>query len=329
MGKHSAPRNNVVPARLAVLSTATLIGLAVSTQGGAGQAIAEGTNSAAGSGDDVWIAPPKRVVSPVVPATYQQQARPNVAAPVRAERPAPRSERPAPKPGGTAKPGPAPKGDGSPLATLVDSLATGSAALPAPLRTVLEALAKEVGPVLAKGLIQLITSNNAPNPKGRHAAPAPAADYAEDADSDLVDDSDAAADSDVVDNSDAVGDAEESGDSDAGDGSDETSVGIYSGAAGDSGDAETADATADFDDAGAAGYTGDVDDADAAGYADDPEITDYSEGADGADYAPDGDDTGYTEDGDDTGVADYTDVVDDADADADWKPLALEPSPVG
>ncbi|WP_194834460.1 hypothetical protein [Nocardia sp. XZ_19_369] len=314
MGKHSAPRNNVVPARLAVLSTATLIGLAVSTQGGAGQAIAAGTNTAAGAGDDVWIAPPKQVVSPaVVPATYQQQARPNVAAPVRAERPAPRSERPAPKPGGTAKPGPAPKGDGSPLATLVDSLATGSAALPAPLRTVLEALAKEVGPVLAKGLIQLITSNNAPSPKGRHAAPAPAApadDYAEDADSDLVGDSDAA-DSDVVDNSDAAGDAEESGDSDAGDGSDGTSVGIYSGAAGDSGDAETADATGDFEDA------------------DDAELTGYSEGPDGAGYAEDGDDTGYTEDGDDTGVADYTDVVDDADADADWKPLALEPSPVG
>ncbi|CAM4005937.1 hypothetical protein NONI108955_03860 [Nocardia ninae] len=304
MGKHSAPRNNVVPARLAVLSTATLIGLAVSTQGGAGQAIAEGTNSAAGSGDDVWIAPPKQVVSPVVvPATYQQQARPNVAAPVRAERPAPRSERPAPKPGGTAKPGPAPKSDGSPLATLVDSLATGSAALPAPLRTVLEALAKEVGPVLAKGLIQLITSNNPPSPKGRPAAPAPAADdYAEDADSD------------VVDNSDAVDDAEETGDSDAGDGSEETSVGIYSGAAGDSGDAETAEAT---------------DDADVAGYADDTEITGYSEGADGAGYAEDGDDTGYTEDGDDTSVADYADVVDAADADADWKPLALEPSPVG
>ncbi|WP_135232742.1 hypothetical protein [Nocardia sp. CS682] len=291
MGKHSAPRNNVVPARLAVLSTATLIGLAVSTQGGAGQAIAEGTNSAAGSGDDVWIAPPKQVVSPVVvPATYQQQGRPNVVAPVRAERPAPRSERPAPKPGGTAKPGPAPKGDGSPLATLVDSLATGSAALPAPLRTVLEALAKEVGPVLAKGLIQLITSNNGPSPKGRHAAPAPAADYAEDADSD------------VVDNSDAVGDAEETGDSDAGDGSEETSVGIYSGAAG---DAETAEAT---------------DDADAAGYADDTELTGYSEGPDAA---------GYAEDGDDTSVADYADVVDAADADADWKPLALEPSPVG
>ncbi|WP_159080659.1 hypothetical protein [Nocardia suismassiliense] len=308
MGKHSAPRNNVVPARLAVLSTATLIGLAVSTQGGAGQAIAEGTNSTSGAGDDVWIAPPKQVVSPaVVPAAYQQHARPNVAAPVRAERPAPRSERPAPKPGGTAKPGPAPKGDGSPLGTLVDSLATGSAALPAPLRTVLEALAKEVGPVLAKGLIQLITSANPPSPKGRHAAPAPAApaaDYAEDAD----------ADSDVVDNSDAGGDTEETGDPDAGDGSDETSVGIYSGAAGDSGDAETAEAT---------------DDADAAGYADDPEITDYSEEPDAAGYADDGDDTGYTEDGDDTSVADYADVVDAADADADWKPLALEPSPVG
>ncbi|GEM44053.1 hypothetical protein NN4_85720 [Nocardia ninae NBRC 108245] len=185
----------------------------------------------------------------------------------------------------------------------MDSLATGSAALPAPLRTVLEALAKEVGPVLAKGLIQLITSNNPPSPKGRPAAPAPAADdYAEDADSD------------VVDNSDAVDDAEETGDSDAGDGSEETSVGIYSGAAGDSGDAETAEAT---------------DDADVAGYADDTEITGYSEGADGAGYAEDGDDTGYTEDGDDTSVADYADVVDAADADADWKPLALEPSPVG
>ncbi|MFI9400641.1 hypothetical protein [Nocardia sp. NPDC052316] len=310
MGKHSAPRNSVVPARLAVLSTATLIGLAVSTQGGAGQAIAAGTNAAAGSGDDVWIAPPKQVMSPAVaPATYQQQARPDVVAPVRAERPAPRSERPAPKPGGTAKPGPAPKGDGttSPLATLVDSLATGSAALPAPLRTVLEALAKEVGPVLAKGLIQLITSNNPQGPKGRHAAPAPAADYAEDADSE-VDDSDAVDDSGEAGDSDVVDYAEEASDSDTVDGSDETSVGIHSGAAEDS-----ADATGDFDDAGA-------DDAESAG---------YSESVDSAGYAQDGDDTGYTEDGDDTDVADYADVVDEADADADWKPLALEPSPVG
>ncbi|WP_405166289.1 hypothetical protein OG203_15095 [Nocardia sp. NBC_01499] len=213
MGKHSAPRTTVVPARLAMLSTATLIGLAVSANGGAGQAIADDTSSTV-SGDGVWVtppkqavaAPPKQAVAAVVPASYQHQARAEQVAPiVRAERVAPvsskrpmhRADRPtakpgkATKPGGAAKPGGTPKPGGTaPLATIVDSLNTGSAALPPPLRAVLEDLAKQVGPVLAKGLLQLINSGNlpssnapaptapspkVPSPKARHAAPAPAA----------------------------------------------------------------------------------------------------------------------------------------------------------
>ncbi|MEV6554354.1 hypothetical protein AB0M22_01445 [Nocardia sp. NPDC051756] len=203
MGKHSAPRNNVVPARLAMLSTATLIGLAVSANGGAGQAIADDTNSTSASGDGVWVAPPKRALVSVAPVSYPQQTRLDGFAAAPAELPVRRADRPAGKlggntkprsenPGGTGKPG----GNTAPLAALVDTLATGSAALPAPLRAVLDDLVKQVGPVLAKGLIQLITSNNQPSPtpapspapKGRHAAPAhaaPAAVVTEDDSDDL------------------------------------------------------------------------------------------------------------------------------------------------
>ncbi|MFE9575512.1 hypothetical protein ACFYO1_03940 [Nocardia sp. NPDC006044] len=213
MGKHSAPRNNVVPARLAMLSTATLIGLAVSANGGVGQAIADDANST--SGDGVWVAPPKRAVVSVAPVSYQQ-ARPDGFAAAPAELPVHRADRPAVAPSGNAKPRTAnpggtgkPGGNTAPLAALVDTLATGSAALPPPLRAVLEDLVKQVGPVLAKGLIQLITNNNQPSPtpapspapKGRHAAPAPAADITED-DSDDIDTGDPAVDIDDTDSDD-------------------------------------------------------------------------------------------------------------------------------
>ncbi|MFB8279029.1 hypothetical protein [Nocardia colli] len=200
MGKHSAPRNNVVPARLAMLSTATLIGLAVSANGGAAQAIADDANSTSASGDGGWVAPPKRAVVSVAPVSYQQQARPEAFTVAPAELPVHRADRPAVQPGGNAKPRTAnpggtgkPGGNTAPLAAIVDTLATGSAALPAPLRAVLDDLVKQVGPVLAKGLIQLITSNNQPSPtpapsaapKGRHAAPAPAAAVTENDSDDL------------------------------------------------------------------------------------------------------------------------------------------------
>lgn len=190
MGKHSAPRNNVVPARLAMLSTATLIGLAVSANGGAGQAIADDANSTSTPGGGVWVVPPKRAVVSVAPVSYPQQARPDGFTAAPAELPVHRADRPAGQPGGNAEPRTAdpggtgkPGGNTAPLAALVDTLATGSAALPPPLRAVLEDLVKQVGPVLAKGLIQLITSNHqpapapspTPAPKGRHAAPAHAA----------------------------------------------------------------------------------------------------------------------------------------------------------
>ncbi|MFC9441049.1 hypothetical protein [Nocardia sp. NPDC057030] len=260
MGKHSAPRNNVVPARLAMLSTATLIGLAVSANGGAGQAIADDTTST--SGDGVWVAPPKRAVVSVAPVSSPRQARPDGFTAAPAELPVHRADRPAVAPGVNAKPRTAnpggtgkPGGNTAPLAALVDTLATGSAALPPPLRAVLEDLVKQVGPVLAKGLIQFLDNNRpspapapGPAPQGRHAAPAHAAPAA------------------VVTEDD----------------SDETD--------------ETDGLAADIED------TGDIAAADT--YLDD---------------TADGDDPAVTED--------TADAV--PDADADWQPLALGPTPVG
>ncbi|MEU7137944.1 hypothetical protein ABZ942_00690 [Nocardia sp. NPDC046473] len=289
MGKHSAPRNNVVPARLAMLSTATLIGLAVSANGAAGQAIAEDTNSTT-SGDGVWIAPPKQPVLTAVPATYQQQTRPERIAPVAAKRPAHRADRPAGRPGGNAKPGmgaqpggAAKPGTGAPLAAVVDALATGSAALPAPLRTVLEDLVKQVGPVVAKGLIELIANGNPPSPQARHAAPAPAASVADNEDD---------ADSGAADNAgfDAADDAADSGAAD-----DDTAN--FGAAGADSGAAD--DDTADF------GAEGD-DDSEAA----DDDTANFGAAGDVAD----------------DGAAADSGVPGD---DAVWLPLSLGPSTAG
>ncbi|WP_378733157.1 hypothetical protein [Nocardia brasiliensis] len=200
---------------MAVLSTATLISLAVSANAGAGQAIANKTNATVS--DDVWVAPPKQVAATaVVPASYQHPSRPDGVTPTPAKRPSPRTDRPAAKPGGTGKHGKPgntakpdkgdadlldagssilntgssalealAKGGGSGSSALTGSageLASGSAALAGPLETVLKALAKEVGPVLAQGLVQLLTGGNgspspkAPSPKARHATVAPAED---------------------------------------------------------------------------------------------------------------------------------------------------------
>ncbi|WP_433657679.1 hypothetical protein ACQPW1_38700 [Nocardia sp. CA-128927] len=296
MGKHSAPRNNVVPARLAMLSTATLIGLAVSANGGAGQAIADDTNSTTTSGDGVWVAPPKQAPATVLPVSYQHQARPDRIAPVAAEPPLRRADRPTAmggnaKPDRSAKPGGADKpSTAAPLANLVDSLATGSAALPAPLRAVLEDLAKQVGPVLAKGLIQLITSGNAPSPQARHEAPAPAGraanvvghnagytdvDNTADADTDVETDAD-------VDDTEAEADADADADVDT-----------------------DADADADVDT--------DVDaDADVDS---DTDIDTYT-------YT-------YTDTEADSDTSTVADAVVIPDADADWRPLALGPTTVG
>ncbi|MFI6041135.1 hypothetical protein ACIA8C_05845 [Nocardia sp. NPDC051321] len=302
MGKHSAPRNNVVPARLAMLSTATLIGLAVSANGAAGQAIADDTNSAATSGDGGWVAPSKKAVLTAVPATYQQQSRPH---PVAAKRPAHRADRPTVRPGGNAKPGmgaqpggAAKPGTGAPLAAIVDSLATGSAALPAPLRTVLEDLVKQVGPVLAKGLIEMIANGNPQSPKTRHAAPAPAAPAASVAGDDAGDAVDGGFD--AADDGADVGAADDDGSAAAAD-----DDGANFGAAGDDSDFDVAeDDTADFaaadDDGAAFGAAGEDSDFDAAE-------------DDGANFGAAADDI-------------TADLPDD---DADWAPLALGPSTVG
>ncbi|MFI6169236.1 hypothetical protein ACIBCN_20820 [Nocardia sp. NPDC051052] len=300
MGKHSAPRNNVVPARLAMLSTATLIGLAVSANGAAGQAIADDTNSAATSGDGGWVAPSKKTVLAAVPATYQQQSRPH---PVAAKRPAHRADRPAVRPGGNAKPGmgaqpggAAKPGTGAPLAAIVDSLATGSAALPAPLRTVLEDLVKQVGPVLAKGLIEMIANGNPQSPKARHATPAPAAPAAsvaeDDADpGDAVDGGFDAADDEATDDDSSAGAADDDG--------------ANFGAVGDDSDFDAAeDDTADF------------------AAADD----------DGANFGAVGEDSDFDaaeDDGANFGAAADDVTADLPDDDADWAPLALGPSTAG
>lgn len=61
MGKHSAPRKNHVPAQLAILSTATLIGLGVSAHSGAGQASADASITATHRVDNAAPAPTKRI----------------------------------------------------------------------------------------------------------------------------------------------------------------------------------------------------------------------------------------------------------------------------
>ncbi|MFD6157664.1 hypothetical protein ACFWF7_37045 [Nocardia sp. NPDC060256] len=297
MGKHSAPRNNVVPARLAMLSTATLIGLAVSANGAAGQAIADDTNSTTTSGDGVWVAPPKPVLT-AAPATYQQQSRPERIAPVATRRPAHRADRPAARPDGNAKPGmgaqpggAAKPGTGAPLAAVVDALASGSAALPAPLRAVLEDLVKQVGPVLAKGLIELIANGNPPSPKARHAAPAPAAPAASVADDEGDADSGAADDAGF----DAADDATDSGAAD--------DTANFGAAGDDSGAAD--DDTADFGD-------------------DDSEATDD----DTANFGAAGDVANYGAAGDPADSADTVDPGVPGD-DAVWLPLSLGPSTAG
>ncbi|MFI6999996.1 hypothetical protein [Nocardia sp. NPDC050175] len=301
MGKHSAPRNNVVPARLAMLSTATLIGLAVSANGAAGQAIADDTNSTT-TGDGVWVAPSKQPVLTAVPATYRQQSRPERVAPVAAKRPAHRADRPASRPGGNAKPGmgaqpggAAKPGTGAPLAAVVDALASGSAALPAPLRAVLEDLVKQVGPVVAKGLIELIANGNAPSPKPRHAAPAPTAPAANVADNEDDADSGAADDAGF----DAADDAADSGAA-ADDSANFGAAGDDSGAA----DDDTADLGAEGDD-----------DSEAA----DDDTANFGAADDVANYGAAGD------------PADSAETVDPGvpGDDAVWLPLSLGPSTAG
>ncbi|MFG1793351.1 hypothetical protein [Nocardia sp. NPDC049149] len=67
MGKHSAPRKNHVPAQLAVLSTATLIGLGFSANSGAGEAVADASITSINHADHTVTAPaPTKRVSAAV-----------------------------------------------------------------------------------------------------------------------------------------------------------------------------------------------------------------------------------------------------------------------
>ncbi|WP_378730287.1 hypothetical protein [Nocardia brasiliensis] len=111
MGKHSAPRKNPVPARLVIFSTATLIGLGISANSGAGQALAESTTTTT-SIDNAAVAPAKRVMGVSGQTVSRQTAKH-----AKADRPT----APKKKPGGKGKP--------KPEANPADLLNSGSAAL--------------------------------------------------------------------------------------------------------------------------------------------------------------------------------------------------------
>ncbi|WP_338765495.1 hypothetical protein V7968_40810 [Nocardia vulneris] len=165
MGKHSAPRNTYVPARMAMLSTVTLIGMAVSANAGAG----EPAPHAGGAVRDGATAAPEPTVAVPVSRTPRnaQTPRPEIGAPAQQSR---RTERAEPEPGNTA--------------ALIESaqklLELGGPALQEPMRVVINALAAAlsagnaaIGPEVAKGINQLL-AGVAPAPAGagapRHAA---------------------------------------------------------------------------------------------------------------------------------------------------------------
>ncbi|WP_433576112.1 hypothetical protein [Nocardia brasiliensis] len=165
MGKHSAPRNTYVPARMAMLSTVTLIGMAVSANAGAGE---PAPHAGGAVRDGATAAPEPTVAVPVsrTPADARVQ-RPQVGAPAQQSS---RPERAEPDTGNTA--------------ALIESaqklLELGGPALQEPMRVVIKALAAAlsagnaaIGPEVAKGINQLLAGvTPAPAPAGapRHAA---------------------------------------------------------------------------------------------------------------------------------------------------------------
>ncbi|MFI7004653.1 hypothetical protein [Nocardia sp. NPDC050175] len=125
MGKHSAPSKNQIPARLAILSTATLIGLGVSAHSGAGQAVAE-TTTVADQSDHVAPAPAK--AKRVLAANGQGHHSRNVAPPKKKKPGAkPKAKPAADKP--AADPLELLNSGSATLAGLAKSLNTGSAAI--------------------------------------------------------------------------------------------------------------------------------------------------------------------------------------------------------
>ncbi|MBF6130283.1 hypothetical protein [Nocardia brasiliensis] len=136
MGKHSAPRKNHVPAQLAILSTATLIGLGISAQSGAGAATADSTITATHRTDDVAPAPAKRVggaVAQTVSHHGGQESR--NAVPPKKRKPKPAADKPktsADKPKAAPDPLELLNSGSAALSGLAKSLNTGSSAI-APL----------------------------------------------------------------------------------------------------------------------------------------------------------------------------------------------------
>ncbi len=132
MGKHSAPSKNQMPARLAILSTATLIGLGISANTGAGQAVAESTTTTtANPSDHVAKVPAKRVKAASGQQVSKQTGQHSHT--VRAAKP-PKKKQPG---AGKPKAKPAPSQDplallnsgSAALGGLAKSLETGSAAI--------------------------------------------------------------------------------------------------------------------------------------------------------------------------------------------------------
>ncbi|MGX1773429.1 hypothetical protein ACWIGW_15060 [Nocardia brasiliensis] len=165
MGKHSAPRNTYVPARMAMLSTVTLIGMAVSANAGAGE---PAPHAGGAVRDGATTAPEPAVALPVsrTPGDGRAQ-RPEVGAPAQQSS---RTERAEP-------------GTGDPAALIESAqklLELGGPALQEPMRVVIKALAAAlsagntaIGPEVAKGINQLLAGvTPAPAPAGapRHAA---------------------------------------------------------------------------------------------------------------------------------------------------------------
>ncbi|MFI6211257.1 hypothetical protein ACIBCD_04625 [Nocardia brasiliensis] len=164
MGKHSAPRNTYVPARMAMLSTVTLIGMAVSANAGAG---APAPHAGGAVRDGATAAPEPTVAVPVswTPGDARAQ-RPEIGAPAQQSR---RTERAEPEPGNTV--------------ALIESaqklLELGGPALQEPMRVVIKALAAALsagnaalGLEVAKGINQLLAGVTpaAPGNAPRHAA---------------------------------------------------------------------------------------------------------------------------------------------------------------
>ncbi|MGW4841548.1 hypothetical protein [Nocardia brasiliensis] len=191
MGKHSAPRNTYVPARMAMLSTVTLIGMAVSANAGAGE---PAPHPGGAVRDGATTAPEPTVAVPVsrTPGDVRAQ-RPEIGAPAQQSS---RTERAEPETGNTA--------------ALIESaqklLELGGPALQEPMRVVIKALAAAlsagntaIGPEVAKGINQLL-AGVAPAPAAagapRHAA--------------IVSDDEAAADESTYDTDDAAAQTDDS-----------------------------------------------------------------------------------------------------------------------